>query len=103
MPYVEISPAQPPLPMPMNLPFQLAAGIQTSILISESAAGLITAFTLQEAGVRATDAALGAANTEPGAAVRPRNTVGGANSPTPTASTLITVVSGSFSCSSFAQ
>ena len=34
-----IAPAQPPLPACMYLPFQLAAGSQTSSLISESATG----------------------------------------------------------------
>src|SRR5580704_19467770 len=40
----------PPLPTPINLPFQLEAGIQTSNLISESVEGLVTAATRQKAG-----------------------------------------------------
>src|SRR5688500_11677761 len=45
-----IAPAQPPLPACMYFPFQLAAGSQTSILISESFVGRATAFTTQRAG-----------------------------------------------------
>jgi hypothetical protein len=40
----------PPLPTPINLLFQLAVGIQTSNLISESVEGLVTAATLQNPG-----------------------------------------------------
>src|SRR5262245_11727918 len=43
-------PDHPPLPIPMNLPFQPSAGIQTSILISESEVGLMVAATRQKAG-----------------------------------------------------
>src|ERR1017187_10295996 len=45
-----MDPAKPPLPTPWNLPFQLAAGIQTSKLISESDDGLMTPATRQKAG-----------------------------------------------------
>src|SRR6188508_427378 len=43
-------PFQPPLPTAWNLPFQPAAGIHTSILMSESAVGLSVAATRQNAG-----------------------------------------------------
>src|SRR5215510_1867573 len=46
----EISPAQPPLPRPMNLPFHPDAGIHSSNLMSESLVGLISAATRQNAG-----------------------------------------------------
>src|ERR1700688_4445173 len=45
-----MAPDQPPLPTPMNLPFQPTAGIHTSILISESELGRIVAATRQKAG-----------------------------------------------------
>src|SRR5207245_311256 len=41
---------QPPLPTPWNFPFHAAAGIQTSILMSESADGIRVAATRQKAG-----------------------------------------------------
>lgn len=43
-------PAQPPLPTASNLPFQLVAGSQTSILMSESGDGVRVAVTRQKAG-----------------------------------------------------
>src|SRR5258708_34613851 len=43
-------PAKPPLPIPWYFPFQPAAGIQTSSLMSESLGGLISAVTRQKAG-----------------------------------------------------
>src|SRR5438105_984324 len=43
-------PAQAPLPTDSRLPFQLAAGSQTSILISESATGWSVAEIRQKAG-----------------------------------------------------
>src|SRR5215472_14420572 len=46
----QISPDQPPFPMPMNLPFQPDAGIHTSNLMSESFVGLISPATRQNAG-----------------------------------------------------
>src|SRR6266545_3235357 len=45
-----MAPDQPPFPTPMNLPFQPSAGIQTSILISESEVGRMAAATRQKAG-----------------------------------------------------
>src|SRR6185369_7944053 len=45
-----MAPDQPPLPTPMNLRFQPSAGIQTSILISESEVGRRVAATRQKAG-----------------------------------------------------
>src|SRR5262245_50982200 len=45
-----MNPANPPLPTPWNLPFQLASGIHTSILMSESRDGLNVAATRQKAG-----------------------------------------------------
>ena len=43
-------PAQPPLPTAWNLPFQSAAGSQTSTLMSESLVGLSVAATRQNSG-----------------------------------------------------
>src|SRR4030042_417916 len=43
-------PAHTPLPVPTSLPFQFSAGIQTSILISESVVGVSVAVTRQKAG-----------------------------------------------------
>src|SRR6516162_306024 len=43
-------PFQPPLPVASNLPFQLGAGIQTSILMSESGVGFSVAAIRQNAG-----------------------------------------------------
>src|SRR5271154_3016268 len=48
--YKLIEPASPPFPICSNFPFQVSAGIHTSILISESAVGLISACTRQNAG-----------------------------------------------------
>src|SRR6478609_7236366 len=45
-----IIPANPPLPRPCSLPFQPAAGSQTSILMSESDVGFACATTRQNAG-----------------------------------------------------
>src|ERR1051326_691680 len=47
-----MAPDHPPLPTPINLPFQFCPGNQTSILISESDVGLTTAATRQNAGKR---------------------------------------------------
>jgi len=44
-----MDPPNPPLPTPWNLPFQLASGIHTSILMSESVDGLNVAATRQNA------------------------------------------------------
>src|SRR5229473_1208908 len=43
-----MTPAQPPLPTPWNLPFQPLAGSHTSTLISESDVGLMVAATRQK-------------------------------------------------------
>src|SRR5215510_8219082 len=45
-----IEPAHPPFPTASNLPFQPAAGNQTSILMSESLVGVSVAVTRQNAG-----------------------------------------------------
>ena len=45
-----IAPLKAPLPTAWNLPFQPDAGIQTSILISESRVGFSVAATRQNAG-----------------------------------------------------
>src|SRR5579859_2268625 len=44
-----MDPAKPPLPTPRKLWFQPLSGIQTSILMSESGAGLSVAVTRQKA------------------------------------------------------
>src|SRR5437764_11240146 len=45
-----MEPVNAPFPTAWNLPFQLAAGIQTSILMSDSGAGLSVAAIRQNAG-----------------------------------------------------
>src|SRR6267142_6381594 len=45
-----IVPPYPPLPMPLNLPFQPVNGRRTSNWIEESLVGVATPFTLQFAG-----------------------------------------------------
>src|SRR5260370_42386755 len=47
-----MAPDHPPFPIPRNFPFQRSDGIQTSILMSESAVGLSSAATRQKAGMR---------------------------------------------------
>src|ERR1051325_12039833 len=76
------APDQPPLPTPMNLPFQPSAGIHTSILISESEDGPIVAATRQKAGSRRN------------AACCPGLRLGSVNAPAATASALPTVTAG---------
>src|SRR6266705_1114861 len=72
-------PAHPPLPTPWNLPFQPDAGIQTSILMSESLDGFRVAATRQNAGrLRKACAAAGRGAAPPTGA-------GGVNSPASTA------------------
>ena len=44
-----MDPAHPPLPTAMNFPFQPAAGIQTSALMSESCDGFMRIATRQNA------------------------------------------------------
>src|SRR6266581_2335035 len=46
-----IDPAHPPLPTPMNLPFQFSVGSHSSTLILESAVGLRIIVTRQCAGI----------------------------------------------------
>src|SRR5688572_2272681 len=57
-------PCHAPFPTPWNLPFHPVAGIQTSILISESLVGRIVAFTSQCAGTVGPPRAPGAAATD---------------------------------------
>src|SRR5262249_42446676 len=45
-----MAPANPPLPMPWNFPFQPLLGIHTSNLMSESEVGLMTPVTRQNSG-----------------------------------------------------
>src|SRR5262245_38501563 len=48
-----MEPAKPPLPTPMNLPFQFFVGSHISILMSESEVGLRTSMTRQCSGILA--------------------------------------------------
>src|SRR5215831_16861427 len=75
-------PAKPPLPTPWYLPFQPATGIHTSILMSESLAGLISAVTRQRAGASLNTAGFGAG-------------LGSSNAPAATTCADVMVVSGS--------
>src|SRR5580693_6009194 len=61
---VAMEPVHPPFPLASSLPFQLWAGSQTSILISESLEGLRVAATRQYAGrvTKGLPAAIGCAN-----------------------------------------
>src|SRR5262245_55140264 len=77
-------PLQPPLPTAWNLPFQPEAGIQTSILMSESADGLSVAATRQNAGRSLNDGG------EPLAGIKP----GKLKAPAATGSARVMVVSG---------
>src|SRR5687767_5263314 len=86
-------PFQPPLPVAWNLPFQPAAGSQTSILMSESADGLSVAATRQNAGR--------SVNCAPpprpvAAAPPPRPPAGGVNAPAGTSCAIVIVASVSF-------
>src|SRR5260370_42232645 len=75
-------PAKPPFPTPWYLPFHPVAGIHTSILMSESAAGLISAVTRQKAGTSLNTAGFGAglgASNAPSATTRAER-IGGAGS-----------------------
>src|SRR5438094_7793152 len=83
-----MAPDQPPLPTPRNFLFQSAAGIQTSILMSESADGVSVAATRQNAGRLANGVALAG-----GAAFAP----GGVNCPAATSCADAIVVFGSAS------
>src|SRR5215469_14700992 len=74
-------PANPPLPTPSYFPFHPEAGIQTSSLMSDSFAGLISATTRQNAG-----SSLNAAGCGP---------AGASNAPAATTCAELMVVSGS--------
>src|SRR5262245_26629568 len=64
-----MEPCQAPFPTPWNLPFHPVAGIQTSILISESLVGRIVARTRQCAGMAAPPRAPAAAATDSAAVI----------------------------------
>src|SRR5215469_7858514 len=78
----EMLPAKPPFPTPWYLPFQPAAGIQISSLMSESLAGLTSAITRQKAGTSLN-------------AAMPAAPPAGANAPAATDCALVIEVSGS--------
>src|SRR5579862_2949204 len=80
-------PPSPPLPVPRNFPFQPEAGIQTSILISESLVGRDVAETRQNAGrsLKLDPRAPGKGGGVP---------AGSVNSPAPTDCASVTVVCG---------
>src|SRR5271157_6191065 len=90
-------PAQTPLPMPTSLPFQFSAGIQTSILISESGVGARVAVTRQKAG-----AALKTASP-PGPPIRGPPPIGGVNAPAATRVADVIFPSGSASEATLSQ
>src|ERR1041384_3067072 len=79
-----MAPAKPPLPCPRYLPFHPVSGSHTSILMSESLAGLRVAATRQNAGRFFTEAG--------GALAR-----GGMNAPAATVCASVMVVSGRLS------
>src|SRR6476661_8910145 len=85
-----MDPANPPFPSPRYLPFHPVSGSHTSILISESLAGLIVAATRQNAGKFFTEA---------GGALSP----GGMNAPAATGCADVMVVSGRFSAARLSQ
>src|SRR5262245_12624762 len=82
-----IAPLNPPLPTAMNFPFHPDAGIQTSILMSESLDGVSRAATRQNAGRRFRISALNG----PGA---PGCAGGCGNCPAATACAIVIVVFG---------
>src|SRR6478672_8139931 len=83
-----MAPENPPLPVPRSFPFQpLPAGIQTSILISESGVGVAVAATRQNGD----------------AIVSARGAPGGVKAPAGTSCAAVTVTSASFSEVSSAQ
>src|SRR5260370_5913797 len=86
-----MAPDHPPFPAPRNFPFQRSDGIQTSILMSESAVGLSSAATRQKAGKR-----LKAACCAGGAE-------GNVNAPASTDSARVMVVFGSASVERLSQ
>src|SRR5215467_5841261 len=77
-------PAKPPLPTPLNLPFQSCAGSQISSLISESDVGASVAVTRQKAGV----------DLKTGGTSSPDFRLGGVNMPAATISATVTVTFG---------
>ncbi len=79
-------PDQPPFPLASRFPFQPVAGIQSSILISESLEGLSVAATRQNAGRSSKDGPC-----------LPRPAAGAVKAPAPTAVAEVMVVSGNFS------
>src|SRR5579859_1335767 len=86
-----MDPANPPLPSPRYLPFHPASGSHTSILISESLAGLSVAATRQNAG-RFLVATAGMPNAG-----------GATNAPASTCCAKLIVVSGSFNAARLSQ
>src|SRR5512137_392621 len=78
-----MEPAKPPLPWLRYLPFHPATGIHTSILMLESAAGLISAAMRQNAGSSLKIAGFGIG-------------LGSSNAPAATVCAEVIVVSGSF-------
>src|SRR2546426_12840554 len=67
-------PLHPPLPAASSFPFHPAAGIQTSILISESEDGLIVAMMRQNAGSVANTAAADDGGVDAGSVKWPAST-----------------------------
>src|SRR5262245_53464250 len=86
-----MAPDQPPLPKPMNLPFQPSAGIHTSTLISESEVGRMVAASRQKAG------------SSRNAACRAGLRLGSVKAPADTASALVMVVAGKESVDRLSQ
>src|ERR1700674_2127723 len=87
-----MAPLNAPLPTAWNLPFQPDAGIQTSILISESEDGFSDAATRQNAGRSRKVCAAGGTD-----AAAPPAGIGSVNAPEPTACASVIVALGSFS------
>src|SRR5215831_11191729 len=88
------SPDHPPLPTPMNFPFQFSVGNHTSILIVESGTGRIVAATRQNAGRRSYDGNSPPPMIEPGVSRFTVSVSGGTNLPPSTGSDNVIVVSG---------
>src|SRR5262245_57506525 len=86
-----MEPANPPLPTPMNFPFQFSVGSQSSILIRESEVGLRIIWTLQWAGILA------------GGALLPRAPARTGAGPSGTTSALVIVVSASWRLARFSH
>src|SRR2546422_6339504 len=88
---VSMFPFQPPFPTVRNFPFQLEAGSQTSILMSESLDGFKVAATRQKPG----------RSSKRGAPPRPA--AGTVNAPGATDCAIVIVVSGSFRADRLSQ